>query len=217
VRGFRSGFLRDESYHHLSQCETLEVQLRGSCISAAPFASPFPIFTFAHPFRHLYTYIPTYIHTYIPTYLHTDIPTYRHTDIPKYLHTYIPTYLIPTYLIPTYLIPTYLPTYLHTYIHTYLHTYIHTYVHTYIHTYIHIHTYTHTHTHINTYVGYEAESAGDGLRADARQRDPRNTSYHREQSAEQAGHGVLLPQVCMCVWFCVCVYVCVYVRVSVCV
>jgi V-type H+-transporting ATPase subunit d len=28
VRGFRSGFLRDESYHHLSQCDTLEVQLR---------------------------------------------------------------------------------------------------------------------------------------------------------------------------------------------
>jgi hypothetical protein len=25
VRGFRSGFLSDESYHHLSQCETLEV------------------------------------------------------------------------------------------------------------------------------------------------------------------------------------------------
>ncbi len=25
VRGFRSGFLQDESYHHLSQCDTLEV------------------------------------------------------------------------------------------------------------------------------------------------------------------------------------------------
>lgn len=25
VRGFRSGFLQDETYHHLTQCETLEV------------------------------------------------------------------------------------------------------------------------------------------------------------------------------------------------
>lgn len=25
VRGFRSGFLNDDSYHHLSQCESLEV------------------------------------------------------------------------------------------------------------------------------------------------------------------------------------------------
>ena len=25
VRGFRSGFLKDEIYNHLSQCETLEV------------------------------------------------------------------------------------------------------------------------------------------------------------------------------------------------
>jgi hypothetical protein len=25
VRGFRSGFVEDETYHHLSQCETLEV------------------------------------------------------------------------------------------------------------------------------------------------------------------------------------------------
>ena len=30
VRGFRSGFLRDESYHHLSQCENLEVCLNGA-------------------------------------------------------------------------------------------------------------------------------------------------------------------------------------------
>jgi V-type H+-transporting ATPase subunit d len=27
VRGFRSGFLLDDAYHHLSQCETLEVGL----------------------------------------------------------------------------------------------------------------------------------------------------------------------------------------------
>jgi V-type H+-transporting ATPase subunit d len=25
VRGFRSGFLEDETYHHLSQCDNLEV------------------------------------------------------------------------------------------------------------------------------------------------------------------------------------------------
>ncbi len=27
VRGFRSGFIEDDTYHHLSQCETLEVLL----------------------------------------------------------------------------------------------------------------------------------------------------------------------------------------------
>jgi V-type H+-transporting ATPase subunit d len=27
VRGMRSGFLRDADYHHLTQCETLEVSL----------------------------------------------------------------------------------------------------------------------------------------------------------------------------------------------
>lgn len=26
VRGYRSGFLKDSDYHHLSQCETLEVK-----------------------------------------------------------------------------------------------------------------------------------------------------------------------------------------------
>jgi V-type H+-transporting ATPase subunit d len=26
IRGFRSGFLEDEAYHHLSQCENLEVK-----------------------------------------------------------------------------------------------------------------------------------------------------------------------------------------------
>lgn len=25
IRGFRSGFLQDSDYHHLTQCETLEV------------------------------------------------------------------------------------------------------------------------------------------------------------------------------------------------
>lgn len=25
VRGFRSGFLKDDAYHHLTQCENLEV------------------------------------------------------------------------------------------------------------------------------------------------------------------------------------------------
>lgn len=25
IRGFRSGFLEDDTYHHLSQCENLEV------------------------------------------------------------------------------------------------------------------------------------------------------------------------------------------------
>jgi V-type H+-transporting ATPase subunit d len=27
VRGFRSGFLEDETYHHLSQCDNLEVEI----------------------------------------------------------------------------------------------------------------------------------------------------------------------------------------------
>jgi V-type H+-transporting ATPase subunit d len=27
VRGFRSGFLTDETYHHLTQCDNLEVNL----------------------------------------------------------------------------------------------------------------------------------------------------------------------------------------------
>lgn len=37
VRGFRSGFLSDENYHHLSQCDTLEV------IKFSPFFSPIDI------------------------------------------------------------------------------------------------------------------------------------------------------------------------------
>lgn len=34
VRGFRSGFLNDSDYHHLTQCENLEVYmiLQKSCI-----------------------------------------------------------------------------------------------------------------------------------------------------------------------------------------
>ena len=27
IRGFRSGFLEDETYHHLSQCDNLEVSV----------------------------------------------------------------------------------------------------------------------------------------------------------------------------------------------
>ena len=27
VRGFRSGFLQDDTYHHLTQCENLEVSI----------------------------------------------------------------------------------------------------------------------------------------------------------------------------------------------
>lgn len=33
IRGFRSGFLADETYHHLSQCDTLEVSRAAMCLS----------------------------------------------------------------------------------------------------------------------------------------------------------------------------------------
>lgn len=37
VRGFRSGFLSDETYHHLTQCETLEVRCPFFPLPSAPF------------------------------------------------------------------------------------------------------------------------------------------------------------------------------------